>query len=157
MEKTMSDNPNNNQGRSNDGNEPEPINEAGKPGSNYNIGYGRPPDKYKYKPGQSGNPLGRPKRPKPLSFELDLADELSQSIADTENRTITNKQAIVKAVVAAARKNPKQGMALMEYCAKVGHHEVDVGAVDDDAFIEKLATDISSSAGHQSRETENDQ
>jgi hypothetical protein len=42
-------------------------------------------------------------------------------------------------VVAAARKNAKQGMALMEYCAKVGHHDVDVGAEDDDAFVEKLA------------------
>jgi hypothetical protein len=105
----------------------------------YDVGYGRPPDKYKFKPGQSGNPLGRPKRPKPLSFEPELVDELSQVIAENENGSITNKQSIVKTVVAAARKNAKQGMALMEYCAKVGHHDVDVGAEDDDAFVEKLA------------------
>ena len=75
----------------------------------------------------------------PLSFEPELADELSQSIADNKNCSITNKRAIVKTVVAAARKNAKQGMALMEYCAKVGHHEMDVGAADDDAFVEQLA------------------
>lgn len=27
----------------------------------YDIGYGKPPDEYKFKPGQSGNPNGRPK------------------------------------------------------------------------------------------------
>ncbi len=134
----MSDKPDNQDRSSNDRNEPEAINDSGKTGSNYRVGYGRPPDEYKYKPGQSGNPLGRPKRPKPLSFEPELADELSQSIAENEC-SITNKQAIVKAVVAAARKNAKQGMALMEYCAKVGHHEVNAGAGDDDAFVEKLA------------------
>ena len=103
----------------------------------YDVGYGRPPDQYKFKPGQSGNPLGRPKRPGPLSFERELADELSRSTA--ENCNITNKEAIAKTVVAAARKNAKQGLALIEYCAKPGRHEVDVSAADDDAFVEKLA------------------
>ncbi len=156
----MSGNPENQ--HSNDS-KAERTKERDKTVPSYDVGYGRPPDQYKFKPGQSGNPLGRPKRPKPLSFEPELADELSRSTA--ENCNITNKQAIVKTVVAAARKNAKQGMALIEYCAKLGHHEVDVGAADDDAFVEKLmrgqaggAHDNSTSAtSGQKPETENDE
>jgi hypothetical protein len=29
--------------------------------SSYNIGYRKPPKQYKFKPGRSGNPKGRPK------------------------------------------------------------------------------------------------
>ncbi len=150
------------QKRKSDGTEADTVNEGSKSGS-YAVGYCRPPDKHKFKPGQSGNPLGRPKRPNPLSFEPELADELYQSIAMTENSTITNKQAIAKTVVAAARKNAKQGMALMEYCAKLRHQAVNVSAADDDAFVEKLVSgesdgtqDNSSSAPSEKPEADND-
>jgi hypothetical protein len=73
--------------RSNDS-KAEFTNEGDKTVPRYDVGYGCP-DKYKFKAGQSGNPLGRPKRPKPLSFELELADELSQVIAENENCSIT--------------------------------------------------------------------
>lgn len=157
----MAGNPDNQKGR-NDSTGADTIKEGGKTDS-YDVGYCRPPEKHKFKPGESGNPLGRPKRPKPLSFAPELADELCQSIP--ENDKITKKQDIAKTVVAAARKNAKQGMALMEYCAKIGHHEVDLGAADDDAFVEKLARgeaggahDNSISAtSAQKRETENDE
>ena len=41
-------------------------------GSRYTVGYGKPPAQYRFKKGQSGNPKGRPKKPKeepePLRF-----------------------------------------------------------------------------------------
>jgi hypothetical protein len=33
----------------------------GRSGSNYKVGYGQPPKQHQFKPGQSGNPKGRPK------------------------------------------------------------------------------------------------
>ena len=34
------------------------------PGRNYEVGCGKPPKEYQFKPGQSGNPRGRPKAKK---------------------------------------------------------------------------------------------
>ena len=36
------------------------------PGDDYEVGYGKPPEATRFKPGQSGNPRGRPKK------ELDI-------------------------------------------------------------------------------------
>jgi hypothetical protein len=33
----------------------------GRSGGNYKVGYGQPPKQHQFKPGQSGNPKGRPK------------------------------------------------------------------------------------------------
>jgi hypothetical protein len=42
--------------------------ESGKPDSptsSYEVGYGKPPKSTRFKPGQTGNPRGRPRKPKP--------------------------------------------------------------------------------------------
>ena len=41
------------------------------------VGYKRPPNKTQFKPGQSGNPGGRPKRPK-----LDMSNILNKALND---------------------------------------------------------------------------
>ena len=103
-----------------------------------NVGYCRPPEHSRFWPGQSGNPLGRPKNN--LSFASELADELCGSIADSDGGRITKKRAIVKTLVEAAiRGNVKVAIALMGLCAKSQSHDSDPGAADDDAFVEKLA------------------
>jgi hypothetical protein len=69
------------------------------------VGYGRPPKNTQFKPGQTGNPKGRPK--KVHNFRTDLRDELSQLITVRENgheRKITKLRALVKSLVAAAIK-----------------------------------------------------
>lgn len=45
-------------------------------GSSYDIGYGKPPKEHRFKPGQSGNPNGRPKK-KPANGEtlLEVLDD----------------------------------------------------------------------------------
>jgi hypothetical protein len=103
------------------------------------VGYGHPPKNFKFKPGQSGNPLGRPKGS--LSFASELAEELSIVVRsnDTDER-ITNKRAVIKQLIAAARKNPQIGIALISLCTKLGRgQDADPRAAEDDAFAQKLA------------------
>lgn len=49
----------------------------------YSVGYGKPPKHSRFKPGQSGNPKGRPKGAQSDSTLLQA--ELKRSVAITEN------------------------------------------------------------------------
>ena len=71
-----------------------------KTNSDYEVGYGKPPERTRFKPGQSGNPRGRPKGTKNL--KTDLMDELAQRIAISEGgqlQTVTKQRALVKSAV----------------------------------------------------------
>lgn len=48
----------------------------------YKVGYGKPPRKSQFKPGQSGNPKGRPKQAQ--SFAAKIDQELARKITVTE-------------------------------------------------------------------------
>lgn len=70
---------------------------------NYRVGYGRPPTEHQFRPGQSGNPAGRPKGAR--SFKSDLRDELSElvSISDgTSTVEMTKQRAIIKTLLRMA-------------------------------------------------------
>ncbi len=74
-----------------------------KPSEPYEVGYGKPPKTGQFKPGQSGNPKGRPKKSKNSAVLLNL--ELDQRIVIQENgkkRTITKREAILKQLVNGA-------------------------------------------------------
>lgn len=63
----------------------------------YDIGYGKPPQTTRYKPGQSGNPKGRPKGSKNLKTVVQ--QELSSPIVINEGgkqRRISRRQALIK-------------------------------------------------------------
>ena len=77
------------------------------------TGYGRPPKRHRFKPGQSGNPTGKKsKRPSgsdtsnPSVFD-DVIDELKETLVVRENgreRKISKQRAFIKALVASAIK-----------------------------------------------------
>lgn len=67
------------------------------------IGYGRPPEEHQFKPGQSGNPKGRPKGS--MSLKSILLSELALTMeAKEDGKTVkmTKGQAAVKVLVARA-------------------------------------------------------
>ena len=66
----------------------------------YEIGFGRPPKSTRFKPGQSGNPRGRPKGAK--NFETDLRDQLNERVVIREgdrSRKVTKQQALIASMV----------------------------------------------------------
>ena len=69
--------------------------------SKYKVGYGCPPKEHQFKPGQSGNPKGRPK--KNNNFAEDVLEEMSEMITVQENgklTKITKKRALAKRLIA---------------------------------------------------------
>ncbi len=74
-----------------------------------NVGYGNPPDAHKFKPGQSGNPGGRPKGSKSWKtvIEAELATEIGLKEQGVE-LTVTKMEAFAKRLVSdALAGNPK--------------------------------------------------
>lgn len=74
----------------------------GNPGAkkDYEVGYGKPPTSTRFKPGQSGNPRGRPKGSK--NFATDLEEVLAEPVYLTENgrrRRVTKQRAAIMATI----------------------------------------------------------
>ncbi|MHC4044484.1 DUF5681 domain-containing protein [Bradyrhizobium sp. 23AC] len=72
---------------------------------NYSVGYGKPPKERRFKPGQSGNPRGRPK--KCLSLTELFARELKRKrtiVEDGQRLRIQTDEILIKRVVDVALK-----------------------------------------------------
>lgn len=69
----------------------------------YEVGFGKPPVRSRFKPGESGNPKGRPRGSKNLATLLD--EELNARVPITENgkrKNVTMRKAISKQTVRKA-------------------------------------------------------
>jgi hypothetical protein len=78
------------------------------------VGYGRPPKHSRFKPGQSGNPAGRPRRKRNMESLVKLA--LSQSVTVTrggKRRRIPAEQAILLRLAEMGLSGDLQAMRLL--------------------------------------------
>ena len=89
------------------------------------IGYGRPPAHGRFKPGQSGNPRGRPRGSKNTVTRLNEILEKTVVVGKGKSkRRMTNEDAMLeKWVEKAIAGDPKARKDLMEYREKKGPSE----------------------------------
>jgi hypothetical protein len=85
------------------------------------VGYKHPPPEHQFRPGQSGNPNGRPKGAR--NFKSELREELSElvTVRDGEREIQVSKQrALIKSLVAAAIDgNQRAAASLLAICVRV--------------------------------------
>ena len=80
----------------------------------YEVGYGKPPKDTQFKPGQSGNPKGRPKGTQ--NFKTDLKEVLSDPVQITQGGktiTVTKQQALIMRSTAEGLKGNQRATALI--------------------------------------------
>lgn len=74
--------------------------------SDYTIGYGKPPEHRQFKPGQSGNPKGRPKGSK--NTKAYILEE-ANSMVSLSNGETTTKMPKVQAIIKTATNKALRG------------------------------------------------
>jgi|GraSoi2013_115cm_1033766.scaffolds.fasta_scaffold222123_2 hypothetical protein len=80
----------------------------------YEVGYGKPPKTHCFRPGECGNPTGRPR--KSQSGRSILQEVLNASLSITEKgvqKQITHQKAVFKMLVACALKGNVRCMSLV--------------------------------------------
>jgi hypothetical protein len=95
--------------------------ESGKPP--YPVGYAKPPSNTRFKPGQSGNPRGRPKGAK--NFGTAIEDELRARVTVTENgkrRRVSKREVIAKRLVNRAAEGDLRALPLLLNEARAHEH-----------------------------------
>lgn len=93
-------------------------------GSDYTVGYGKPPAESRFKPGQSGNPKGRPKGVKNFSTVMDKELATKVTIKEGEKRKkISKREAMVKQLTnKAAAGDHKSIQVVFDYDQKRESH-----------------------------------
>ncbi|MGE0736632.1 MAG: DUF5681 domain-containing protein [Alphaproteobacteria bacterium] len=96
---------------------------------NYAVGRGKPPQHTRFRPGQSGNPRGRPKGTRNLA--TDLEEELRRKIVikeGNETKTVSKQQALVTSLVNNGIKGDSRALGhLLGFVARVIHHAEERG------------------------------
>ncbi len=122
--------------------------DAGESTADYEVGYGKPPKRTRFQPGQSGNPRGRPKGTKNL--KTDLMEELGEKIVVREGdrpQKISKQRALLKSVVNRAIQGDARATAIalstMMRLLDTGEGAPDVedGLLDDELTILKAFED----------------
>ena len=109
------------------------------PKGSYQVGYGKPPKGTQFKPGQTGNPKGKPRGAKNLKTEL--LEELQEVIPVKEGgvrRKVSKQRAMLKSLTAkAVQGDPRTASILINLMFRLLHPEVDA-EMDIDLSAEDL-------------------
>jgi Family of unknown function (DUF5681) len=125
------------------------------------IGYKKPPRHTRFRPGVSGNPKGRPKRPR--NFKEDLAKELARIVMVVENgtrRKLSTQRALIRRLVALGLEGDRvASQSLLSFASELDNipERVDCGPVIDpatealiDAEVERrVAEEIAAREGNE--------
>jgi hypothetical protein len=100
-------------------------------GSNYDVGFGKPPKKSQFRKGVSGNPTGRPKGA--LSMATVLERTLREKVIVNENgreRAITKLEAAVKQLMNKAASGDLKALQLLAGLVRSAEERTQVPAPD---------------------------
>lgn len=105
------------------------------------VGYGHPPEHTRFKPGQSGNPKGRPKGHR--NFGTDLREVLAMTVevkVRGKARTLTSQQAMLFRLLEKALKGENRASQLLldlaaRYNGEAPAHDSDAPLPDEDRAI----------------------
>jgi hypothetical protein len=107
----------------------------------YEVGYGRPPQHSRFKPGQSGNPRGRPKGRQNLKTVLE--NILDQKVTVTENgrpKVMRKRELMLVAHVNKAVKGDVRALnSIIALMARTGLANVEVEQVEHEPAPEDQA------------------
>jgi hypothetical protein len=85
------------------------------------VGYKRPPRERQFRPGQSGNPSGRPKGAR--NFKSELREELGELVTIREGERdvqVSKQRALIKSLVAAAIDgNQRAAASVLAMCVRM--------------------------------------
>ncbi len=108
----------------------------------YEIGYGKPPLHSRFRPGQSGNPRGRPKGA--LGLKATLRKVLGQTVTVREGevvRRVTRLEAVLLSLIARALKGDAKAIAtVLELSRLVEQDEAPEPVAEGDSAKQELAS-----------------
>lgn len=85
------------------------------PGGGHTIGYGRPPQHTRFKPGQSGNPRGRPRQKGPVTIDIAALDlELVTVMLRGKPKRVPVREAMLRSTLAKAAKGDLNAMTYLK-------------------------------------------
>jgi hypothetical protein len=107
----------------------------------YEVGYGKPPQNTRFKPGQSGNPKGKPKGAKNLASIVDGA--INEKMVVTENgksRKVSKLEIAVKQLVNKAALGDQKALAQLLPLVQIieGRAEADMSSTPILAEVDTL-------------------
>jgi hypothetical protein len=118
----------------------------------YEVGYGKPPMKTRFKPGKSGNPNGRPKGT--LNFKTDVKEVLKAQVKVTSGgrpKSISTQKAALLRLCEKALKGDARGLdRLVQLAQTYNNEEVSAGttslSANDAAVLEVFTQRVLSGA-----------
>ena len=126
-------------------------------GTAYEVGYGKPPEKTRFRPGRSGNPHWRPKKPKSIQerFERELARKVAVR-EDGRVRKIPKIDLWVRRVIADAIQGSHQSSRILIEMRSANDEEIAKGIaeqnieelnVEDRAILDRHLAQLTTDAG----------
>jgi hypothetical protein len=139
--------------RRGDGGSRRPATRPGSP-TTYSVGYSRPPREHRFKPGQSGNPKGRPKGKKNTATVLrEILDRKVEMRIGGILRKVCMREAMLMRFAEAALKGDTKaaGFLLQRYDMDetVNDHSTDVATQDELEIIEAFMQRHAKAKGEQ--------